>query len=151
MTSTTTQKTLGCLRELFASYGCPELFVSDNGPQFSSAEFSSFLSSNGVRHVKSPPYHPQSNGAAERCVQTFKGAMKSMHKRRAWRHCYKIATISFPVPLHAACHDWYLASSAVFGAYFAHEVVNVAPGFGRESACQAGEAAELWASRSASI
>ena len=78
MTSTTTQKTLGCLRELFASYGCPELFVSDNGPQFNSAEFLSFLSSNGVRHVKSPPYHPQSNGVAERCVQTFKGAMKSM-------------------------------------------------------------------------
>ena len=78
MTSTTTQKTIGCLRELFASYGCPELLVSDNGPQFSSAEFSSFLSSNGVRHVRSPPYHPQSNGAAERCVQTFKGAMKSM-------------------------------------------------------------------------
>ena len=46
MTSTTTPKTIGCLRELFASYDCPELLVSDNGPQFSSAEFSSFLSSN---------------------------------------------------------------------------------------------------------
>ena len=78
MTSRTTPKTIGCLRELFASYRCPELLVSDNGSQFSSAEFSSFLSSNGGRHVTSPPYHPQSNGAAERCVQTFKGAMKSM-------------------------------------------------------------------------
>lgn len=74
-----------------------------------------------------------------------------VNERRAWRHCYKIATISVPVPLHAACDDWYLTISAVLGAYSAHEVVNVAPGFGRESACQAGEAAEFWAPRSASI
>ncbi|XP_037580326.1 uncharacterized protein K02A2.6-like [Dermacentor silvarum] len=31
-----------------------------------------FLRSNAVQHVKTPPYHPASNGAAERLVQTVK-------------------------------------------------------------------------------
>ena len=35
-----------------------------------------FLKQNGVKHVRSAPYHPSSNGAAERFVQTFKRAMK---------------------------------------------------------------------------
>ncbi|KAL1445719.1 hypothetical protein MTO96_029037 [Rhipicephalus appendiculatus] len=34
--------------------------------------FGTFLSRNGIRHSKSPPYHPVSNGSAERCVQTVK-------------------------------------------------------------------------------
>ena len=34
MSSTTTEKTIAVLRNLFASYGLPEQLVSDNGPQF---------------------------------------------------------------------------------------------------------------------
>ena len=64
------------LRKLFAAYGLPEQLVSDNGPQFTSSDFAMFLKQNGVKHVRSAPYHPSSNGAAERFVQTFKRAMK---------------------------------------------------------------------------
>ena len=35
-----------------------------------------FLKQNGVKHIRCAPYHPSSNGLAERFVQTFKTAMK---------------------------------------------------------------------------
>ena len=54
------------LKDIFARFGLPEEIVSDNGPQFVSKEFETFLNKNGIRHVRSSPYHPQSNGKIER-------------------------------------------------------------------------------------
>ena len=52
------------------------MFVTDNGPQFTSSEFSQFTKSNGIKHVTSLPYHPSTNGLAEGSVQTFKEGIK---------------------------------------------------------------------------
>nr|XP_039253416.1 uncharacterized protein K02A2.6-like [Styela clava] len=79
MSSTNANSTIRVIRSLFARYGLPEYLVSDNGPQFSSHEFANFLKANGIKHKKSAPYHPASNGAAERFVQTFKRAMRSVN------------------------------------------------------------------------
>ena len=68
MTSTTAAKTIGVLRHLFLSHGLPEQVVSDNGPQFISEDFSTFMKSNAIKHIRCAPYHPSSNGAAERFV-----------------------------------------------------------------------------------
>ena len=78
MSSTTTSKTIEVLRDLFARFGIPDQIVSDNGPQFASEEFQAFIKSNGIRHITSAPYHPATNGLAERLVQTFKQALRSM-------------------------------------------------------------------------
>ena len=45
---------------LFAAYGIPEQIVMYNGPQFSAAEFAFFLKANGVKHIRTIPYHPAS-------------------------------------------------------------------------------------------
>ena len=68
MPSTTASATIQQLRHLFASFGLPEQLVSDNGPQFVSEEFQSFLKDNHVKHLRSAPYHPFSNGLAEHFV-----------------------------------------------------------------------------------
>ena len=62
---------------MFAAYGLPEQLVTDNGPQFTAEEFAVFLKRNGIKHIKVAPYHPSSNGAVERLVQTFKKAMRA--------------------------------------------------------------------------
>ena len=77
MTTTSAEKTIEVLHTLFASYGLPQKLVSDNGPQFTASSFEEFLSANGVQHLKSPPYHPATNGEAERFVQTFKHSLKA--------------------------------------------------------------------------
>ena len=51
--------------------------MSDNGPQFVSGEFKHFTEMNGIRHVTGAPYHPSTNGLAERMVQSFKNAVKA--------------------------------------------------------------------------
>ena len=75
MSSMTSLKTIEVLRTLFARFGIPEEVVSDNGPQLASEEFSQFLKQNGVRFTRVPPYHPASNGAAERSVQSVKAVL----------------------------------------------------------------------------
>ena len=63
---------------MFATHGLPRTLVTDNGAQFTSSEFELFLSNNGIRYVKTSPYHPASNGLAERAVQVFKETMKKL-------------------------------------------------------------------------
>lgn len=77
MSSTTAQATVDALRSLFAIHGLPEEIVSDNSPQFIAQEFKDFLRYNHGKQILSAPYHPASNGEAERAVRTFKQAMKA--------------------------------------------------------------------------
>ncbi|KHJ97275.1 integrase core domain protein [Oesophagostomum dentatum] len=66
MSSSSTAVTLRGLRILFAPFGNPGVIVSDNGPQFTATEFQQFCMKQGIACVRSPPFHPQSNGQAER-------------------------------------------------------------------------------------
>ena len=72
MRTTTSNEVIRILRVLFARYGFPYRLVTDNGPQFVSAEFGKFLHSYGIGHSRTAPYHPSTNGEAERFVQTLK-------------------------------------------------------------------------------
>ena len=76
--SATSLVTIEKMRSTFAMLGLPEVLVTDNGTAFTSAEFEHFCKHNGIRHVTSSPYHPASNGLAERAVQTFKEGMKKV-------------------------------------------------------------------------
>ena len=74
----TSQVTTEKLRQSFSIFGLPKMLVSDNGTCFTSAAFENFMRQNGIKHVRSAPFHPSCNGLAERAVQTFKEGMKKI-------------------------------------------------------------------------
>ncbi|GBO00663.1 hypothetical protein AVEN_225457-1 [Araneus ventricosus] len=79
MNTITSGKTIEILRSLFifiCRYDLPKTLVSDNGRSFIFNEFQKFLKNNGIYHIKTSPYFPNSNGQAERFARTFKEAMR---------------------------------------------------------------------------
>ena len=76
LSSTRSANVISALTEIFACHGIPSEIVSDNGPQFSGAEFQQFAVKLGFRHITSSPRYPQGNGLVERCVQTVKAMLK---------------------------------------------------------------------------
>ena len=78
--STSSISTITVLRNLFATHGIPELIFSDDGTSFTSEEFGTFCKRNGIRHKTSAPYHPASNGLAERAVQVVKTGLRKNTK-----------------------------------------------------------------------
>ncbi|RXN20033.1 putative hephaestin-like protein 1 [Labeo rohita] len=78
--STTFAAVISKLKASFARHGIPEAVISDNGPQYSSVEFETFARTWEFLHTTTSPYHPQSNGLAEKSVHT---ANKLLEKAKA--------------------------------------------------------------------
>lgn len=72
MSSTIAECVIEKLINFFCIFGLPSELVSDNGPPFKSKKFIDFLTSHNIKYTPAPPYHPQSNGQAERPVRTIK-------------------------------------------------------------------------------
>jgi transposase InsO family protein len=68
-----------CLMRFFASYG--RVLVSDNGTPCTSKKFDDFCKDCGIKQRFKAPYHPATNGLAERCIQRV-------------QNCFKIALIN---------------------------------------------------------
>ena len=52
-------------KNIFTCFGIPRCIISDEGSHFCNIIFASLLGRHNVRHVKSLPYHLQSNGQTE--------------------------------------------------------------------------------------
>lgn len=80
MSNITAPVTTETLRGIFALHGLPDMIVTDNGPTFISEVFKEFNEKNGIHHVCTAPYHPASNGLAERPVETSKDGLRKMSR-----------------------------------------------------------------------
>ena len=76
LTSTIVQK----MKAQMARHGIVDELITDNGPQFSSAEFRDFQRQYGFNHLTSSPTHAQSNGLAEKTVQIAKRLIIKSHQ-----------------------------------------------------------------------
>ena len=61
----------------WATWGIVQELIRDNGPQFVSQTFKSFMEANGIKHTLIPAYHLSSNGLAERSAGVLKKAIKT--------------------------------------------------------------------------
>ena len=103
VSSVTSSVTIEKLRSMFATHGIPEIVVSDNGSVFTSDEFETFMTFNGIRHIKSAPYHPSTNGLAERAIQTLK---ENLRKSKTG----SLILFPFQIPYNTTYYHWSLSS-----------------------------------------
>ena len=76
VSSAITSVTLTTLRQTISFAGLPHTIVSDTGSCFTVEEIEQFCRANGITHVRCSTYHPSSNGASERAVQTVKFGLR---------------------------------------------------------------------------
>ena len=106
MEKTTAESTIEELRLLVARWGIPVQIVTDNGPQFASQAFERFTSLNHIKHITTSPYHPATNGLAERFVQTLKQALRSSTKDgRTFQHRLASFLMNYRNARHATTEE----------------------------------------------
>lgn len=78
MSDITSDTIIRAFKEYICTWGIPNKLVTDNGPSFCSETFKEFVANYNIEHIKTAPYHPASNGAAENAVKIFKKKFKAL-------------------------------------------------------------------------
>ncbi|KAI7797754.1 hypothetical protein IRJ41_019638, partial [Triplophysa rosa] len=100
--SVTTQTVMKFLTTIFAREGNPCTITSDNGPQFTSSEFTLFLKEQGIKHIKTSVYHPQANGAIERFNRVLKECLQAAEvASKPWKSTVLTMLKSYRATTHA--------------------------------------------------
>lgn len=87
-----------------------DTLVSDNWPQFVSAEFKKFIKMKGINHVTTATYHPQSNGLAECAVRTIKEGLRKAQGDSHFNCLYR-----FFIPLPTDTYQGWEVSVIIYG------------------------------------
>ena len=106
MEEVTAERTVEELRNTLARWGLPLQIVTDNGPQFISETFRRFMKLNNIKHITTSPYHPATNGLAERFVQTLKQSLRVSKKEdRTLQHRVATFLINYRNARHSTTEE----------------------------------------------
>ncbi|XP_068245448.1 uncharacterized protein [Palaemon carinicauda] len=91
-------KIIEALNKFFSLVGLPKEVQTDQGTNFTSKKFTSFLACQNIKHCLSSPYHPQSQGVVERFHRTFKTMLRTYccENEKEW-------DVFIPMLLFAVC------------------------------------------------
>ena len=67
-------------KQVFAIHRVPVTLVSDNGPNYASAEFYQFTQAWDFQHLMTSPHYPKSNGKAESAVKIMEFIITKANK-----------------------------------------------------------------------
>lgn len=77
--NTRSKTTIKTLEDIFATFGCPKIIISDQGTSFTSSEFKTFVTSIGAKHVLNAVATPRANGQIERYNRTILNSLAAMN------------------------------------------------------------------------
>jgi transposase InsO family protein len=66
----------------------PKLIKTDNGPSYSSKNFTSFCQEFGIKHKTGIPYNPMGQGIVEHAHHTLKNWLKKQNKTKQNKGSY---------------------------------------------------------------
>jgi hypothetical protein len=82
--STDTKAVIEYLRDLFCTYGVPEVLVTDRGTAFTAKRFENFCDQNKMRHVKVAVGTPRANGQVERLNRSILDILLTTEEENRW-------------------------------------------------------------------
>ena len=102
------------LCEVFSRTGIPSQILTDQGSVFTSKLMKQLCGILGIKHIKSSPYHPESNGCLERWHATLKSALRKYPEKYSdWDRLVKYILFACRAAPHA--NTGYSPFELVFG------------------------------------
>ena len=74
----TAETIVNCLIEVTARIRVPQEFLTDNGSNFMSKVMKKYYSMTGIKHIRTSPYHPQTDGMVECFNATLKRLLRKL-------------------------------------------------------------------------
>lgn len=103
--STDSKSVATALMSMFSRVGVPKEVLTDQGVNLTSATMKEVFGLIGVSHIRTSPYHPQTNGAVERFHATLKGMLKkTVNDTREWDQLPFLHTERCLVPAQGSLH-----------------------------------------------
>ena len=91
------------LCEIFSRLGIPEEILSDQGSNFTSKLMQEIFNLLNIKHIRTSPYHPQTDGMLERFHGTLKSMMrKSCPNQKQWDEWLPYTLFAYRDATHAA-------------------------------------------------
>ncbi|CAM1331239.1 Uncharacterised protein r2_g4025 [Pycnogonum litorale] len=90
--------------DVFCCYGIPEELVTDRGTELTSREFEDFLKRNCVKHMKTAPFCPQTDGLVERFNRSLLNSLRcySQDNPSDWTEFLQPVTFSYRSAKHSS-------------------------------------------------
>lgn len=91
------------VEEVCLIFNFPKMIVSDNGPAFTAEIFKQMAKLLDIRHIKTTPYHPQSNGSIERYHRTLGQYIRAYTQKNQsqWSKYLPFFTFSYNTTVHS--------------------------------------------------
>jgi hypothetical protein len=92
------------IKSVFCKYGPAEKIISDRGPQFASQVMKATLRALGIRAALSTAFHPETDGASERAIQTTEQFLRAYcnNMQNDWAKLLPMASMAHNTHINSA-------------------------------------------------